>query len=71
MTEYAQQPCERKTEETDLEGVSKSVPLYALLASAPADPAAIYEIQRTWRQVRQGVPIRADTPIQLPPEPAQ
>lgn len=69
MTDLAQQPCERTTKETDLEGVSMSVPVYALIQGAPATPGERYAILRTWRQVRQGIPTPADTPIQTPPEP--
>ncbi len=69
MTDYAQQPCGRTTKETDLEGVSKSVPLYALVQGLPATPEERYAILRTWRQVRQGSPTPVDTPTQTPPEP--
>ncbi len=71
MTDLAQQPCERTTKETDLEGVSKSVPLYALIQGRPATPEERYAILRTWRQVRQGIPTPADTPAQPQPEPGR
>jgi hypothetical protein len=69
MTEYAQQPCERKTKETDLERGSKSVPIYALVQGSPTTPDERYVIARTWRQVRQGPPIPEPPATPPPPEP--
>ncbi len=49
-----------------------SIPFYALIANKPADPEAVYHIQRTWRQVRQGEPqSQASEPEKKPEVPPE